>query len=75
MANTIPPQEFERMVQTYEETLRRTGDEARLFKYRTSPASPTRPTTFEMATRHAFAHVRILTGYALQQFRPKIVIE
>ena len=79
MAETIPVETLQAMVERYERTLRRlvdeADDEARLYAHLTGPDSPVGATLLEIGRHQLYQEIRRFAVHTLHEFHPEIHVE
>jgi hypothetical protein len=79
MAEKIPAETLQAMVERYEETLRllieKADDEARFYEFRHSPESRYEVGMFEIGRHDLFQEIRRIAVYTLQSFHPEMPVK
>jgi hypothetical protein len=78
MAETIPAETLQQMVQSYEETLRlliaKADDEERYYDFRHTPQSRYAISSLEIGRHALFQEIRRIAVYTLHRFHPEIPV-
>jgi hypothetical protein len=79
MAETMPPETLQTMVERYEETLRllieKADDDARFYNFRHTPQSRHQLGLYEFGKHDLFQEIRRIAVHTLHEFHPDVKIE